>query len=113
MNARILVAALVLVLLPAAVWAHAMLEQASPAAGSTMQGSPAEIRLKFTKEITDATTVTVTGPAGRVDAGKPLFEPYVVRIRLKPMATGTYKVEWHAMSADGHATQGSYTFTVK
>lgn len=113
MNARILVAALILAVTPVAVRAHAMLEQASPAAGSTMQGSPAEIRLKFTKEITDATTVTVTGPAGRVEAGKPLFEPYVVRIGLKPMIAGAYRVEWHAMSADGHATQGSYTFTVK
>ncbi|AYG61221.1 hypothetical protein CCGE525_00435 [Rhizobium jaguaris] len=29
------------------------------------------------------------------------------------IGAGTYTVEWHALSADGHKTTGSYTFTVK
>jgi methionine-rich copper-binding protein CopC len=51
---------------------------------------------------------------GRVENGKPLFElPYVMRIGLKLMVPGTYRVEWRVTSADGHKTEGSYTFTVK
>jgi methionine-rich copper-binding protein CopC len=94
--------------------AHAVLREASPAANSTIQGAPAEIRLRFTKEIGEASTITVTGPMGRVENGKPLFElPYVMRIGLKQMVPGTYRVEWRVTSADGHKTEGSYTFTVK
>jgi methionine-rich copper-binding protein CopC len=103
-----------LIAMPAAAGAHAALREASPAANSTITGAPAEIRLKFSKEIGEASTVTVTGPTGRVENGKPLFEfPYVMRIGLKPMTTGTYRVEWHVTSADGHKTEGSYSFTVK
>jgi methionine-rich copper-binding protein CopC len=34
-------------------------------------------------------------------------------VTLKPLAPGTYKVTWHAVSVDTHRTQGSYEFTVK
>jgi methionine-rich copper-binding protein CopC len=47
-----------------------------------------------------------------VENGKPLVEPYVMRIGLKPLVAGKYTVQWHAMSADGHETDGRYTFTV-
>ncbi len=30
-----------------------------------------------------------------------------------PLGSGTYTVEWHVLSTDGHKTNGSYTFTVK
>jgi copper resistance protein C len=95
-----------------AALAHAAVREASPAANSTVKGSPAEIRIRFTKEIADGSTITVTGPTGRVENGQPMVEPYVMRIGLKPMVAGQYKVQWHAMSADGHETDGSYTFTV-
>lgn len=105
--------ALALAAMPVAALAHAQLEEATPAAGATVQGMPAEVRLKFTKEITEATTVTVTGPKGRAENGKPQYTPYTLRVGLKPMGAGTYTVQWHAMSADGHETEGRYTFTVK
>jgi copper resistance protein C len=92
--------------------AHATVREASPAANATVKGSPAEIRIRFTKEIAEGSTIIVTGPTGRVENGQPMLEPYVMRIGLKPMVAGQYKVEWHAMSADGHETDGNYTFTV-
>lgn len=98
---------------PVAAFAHAQLEQASPAAGATVQSMPAEVRLKFTKEITEATTVAVTGPKGRAENGKPQYTAYTLRVGLKPMGAGTYTVQWHAISADGHETEGHYSFTVK
>jgi len=30
-----------------------------------------------------------------------------------PMAEGVYQVDWHAVAADTHRIQGSYSFTVK
>ena len=106
--------ALLLLAIPIAANAHAELRKSTPAANATVAGSPAEIRLEFTKEIAEGgSTVTVTGPTGRVENGKPLVEPYVMRIGLKQMVAGIYRVDWHVMSADGHETQGSYSFTVK
>jgi methionine-rich copper-binding protein CopC len=29
------------------------------------------------------------------------------------LAAGTYTVEWHALSSDGHKTKGDYTFSIK
>jgi methionine-rich copper-binding protein CopC len=112
MKAASILAAAVLAVTVGHAHAHAMLRVSSPAANATVKGSPAEIRLRFTKEIAEGSNVTVTGPQGRVENGKPLVEPYVMRIGLKPMVAGQYKVQWRAMSADGHETDGSFTFTV-
>ena len=30
-----------------------------------------------------------------------------------PLAAGIYKVDWHAVAADTHRVQGSYSFTIK
>ncbi len=32
-------------------------------------------------------------------------------LKAAPLPPGTYKVTWHALSTDGHRTQGSYEFT--
>jgi methionine-rich copper-binding protein CopC len=95
-----------------AAHAHATVREASPAPNATVKGAPGEIRIRFTKEIGEGSTIIVIGPKGRVDNGRPMVEPYVMRIGLKPMVAGQYKVQWRAMSADGHETDGSYTFTV-
>ncbi|WP_313160064.1 copper resistance protein CopC, partial [Mixta calida] len=31
----------------------------------------------------------------------------------KPLPGGSYQVNWHVLSVDGHKTKGSYTFSVK
>ena len=113
MNIRSAFLVAALVGAPIAALAHAQLEQASPAAGATVQAMPTEVRLKFTKEITEATTIAVTGPKGRADNGHPQYTAYALAVGLKPMGAGRYTVQWHAMSADGHETEGRYAFTVK
>jgi methionine-rich copper-binding protein CopC len=35
-----------------------------------------------------------------------------MRIGLKPLAPGSYRVRWHALSVDTHNTEGSFSFTV-
>lgn len=112
MRTALILAAMLVAGSTLAAHAHSTVREASPAANSTMKGAPAEIRIRFTKEIAEGSTIIVTGPQGRVENGKPMIEPYVMRIGLKPMTAGQYKVQWHAMSADGHETDGSYTFNV-
>jgi methionine-rich copper-binding protein CopC len=35
-----------------------------------------------------------------------------LRVPLKPLAPGTYKVIWRVLSVDTHHTQGDFTFKV-
>jgi methionine-rich copper-binding protein CopC len=118
MSARIVRAALAvaLCLLAArAAYAHAHLDRAEPAAGSTVTQAPTEVALWFTEalepkfsgvEVRDAKGLAVqAGPAGL--AGRA-----ALRVPLNALAPGNYKVIWHVMSVDTHRTQGTFTFTV-
>lgn len=109
-----LIAAAVLMLVPAAADAHAFLDHASPLVGSTVQAAPHELTLWFTQNLEPAfSTVQVTGPSGaRVDQGKPRISGNTMRVSIKPAGSGTYHVHWHALSVDTHTTQGSFTFHV-
>ena len=118
--ARTLVlAGLGLVAVSAPAFAHAHLKSASPAAGSTVATAPAELDLTFSEALNlKFTGVNLTGPAAtavaigdaalRVPDGTTLVVPVT-----GTLAAGTYTVAWHALSADGHKTSGSYTFTIK
>jgi methionine-rich copper-binding protein CopC len=57
--------------------------------------------------------VEVQNSAGaRVDQGKPRTAANEMRVGLKPLPPGTYKVLWHALSVDTHTTEGSFSFHV-
>ena len=112
--------------LVAAIWlalsgqafAHAHLVSATPPVGGTVATSPTELDLRFSEALNlKFSGVKVTGPD---EAELTLEEPmlmdddttFMAMIASK-LAPGTYSVEWHALSSDGHKTQGSYTFVVK
>jgi copper resistance protein C len=94
--------------------AHAHLDHASPAVGSTVPTAPQEITLWFTQNLeTVFSTVEVfDGGDGRVDEGKPNIRGNTMQIALKPLSPGTYRVHWHALSVDTHTTEGTFTFHV-
>ena len=102
----------------AAAQAHAFLEQASPAVGSSVPVPPPVIALWFTQDLEPAFSgVTVTNEAGqRVDLGNaqiPQGSPAELQIGLKPLAPGSYLVSWHVVSVDTHPTEGTFTFEIK
>ena len=97
--------------------AHAFLEHASPAVGSSVPAAPSVVTLWFTQDLEPAFSgVTVTNEAGqRVDLGNtriPLGSPAELHIGLKPLPPGTYLVSWHVVSVDTHPTEGTFTFEV-
>ena len=103
---------------PAAAEAHAFLDHASPAVGSSVPTAPAAVTIWFTQDLEPAfSDMTVTNAAGqRVDAGKaqiPPGGPNQLQIGLRPLAPGTYTVTWHVVSVDTHPTQGTFTFDVR
>jgi copper resistance protein C len=94
--------------------AHAFLDYASPLVGSTVTAAPHEVSLWFTQNLEPAfSTVEVDDANGaRVDQGKPQISGNTMRIGLKSLAPGTYRVRWHVLSVDTHKTEGSFSFHV-
>lgn len=97
--------------------AHAQLESASPAVGSTVTSAPAAITLDFSEAVEPRfSRVSVTGPSGAVaDQGDLHTAPGLgtrLVLGLKAAGDGPYTVTWHAVSVDTHKTQGSYRFVV-
>jgi methionine-rich copper-binding protein CopC len=100
-----------------AVRAHAFLDHASPAVGSSVPAAPVAVTLWFTQDLEPAfSNVTVTNEAGQwVDLGNaqiPPGSPAQLQIALKPLPPGTYLVSWHVVSVDTHPTEGTFTFEV-
>ena len=106
--------ALLAFMLGTAAEAHAFLDHAEPRVGSTVTTAPRELSLSFTQKLEPAfSSVEVTNANGaRVDLGKPSVGSSVMRIGLKPLSPGTYRVRWHVLSVDTHTTEGSFTFQV-
>ena len=101
-----------------AVQAHAFLDHASPAVGSTVPTAPETVTMWFTQELEPAfTTATVTDASGNsVDTGPAQVDPKdptELRGALKKLSPGTYTVSWHALSVDTHTTTGHFTFEIK
>jgi copper resistance protein C len=97
--------------------AHAFLDHAVPAVGSTVAVSPPEVSAWFTEEVEPAfSKIEVTDASGnRVDKGDSHVDPSdptLLHVSLKSLGPGTYQVHWHVVSVDTHHTQGDFTFTV-
>jgi len=97
-------------------FAHAHLKSSEPADKAAV-ASPSELDLTFTEELNlKFSGLTVTGPDKKeiklgegmlMEGNKALMVPV-----SDELAPGSYTVEWHVLSTDGHKTNGSFTFTV-
>jgi len=94
--------------------AHAALHHASPEAGSTVSEAPHEVSLMFTDALEPAfSSVDITDANGaRVDEGKAQVTGETMRVGLKALAPGSYRVHWRAVSVDTHRSEGNFTFNV-
>ena len=100
------------------VLAHAHLKQQSPAA-DTQVAAPQVLTLNFSEGIepgfsgvvvTDAQQQAIkTGAVKRNEKDKAQL---IVPLE-QTLSAGTYQVDWHVVSVDGHKTKGSYNFSVK
>jgi methionine-rich copper-binding protein CopC len=97
--------------------AHAFLDHASPAVGRTVPSAPPTVTIWFTQELEPAfASIEVQDQSGtRVDVGDATVDPKdatILRVSLKPLPSGKYKVFWRVVSVDTHPTEGTFTFTV-
>ena len=99
--------------------AHAFLDHAVPPVGGTVSASPTDIKITFSEGVEPRfSKIAVTSADGHpVETGAAGVDPSNHAILIVPLKTtlqpGSYKVNWHAVSVDTHATQGNFSFTVK
>jgi copper resistance protein C len=97
--------------------AHAFLERADPAVGSSVQTSPSEVRIRFTEDIEPAvSSIRVFDATGKevdkCDLHLDRSDHALLHISLPRLGVGTYKVMWRVVSVDTHVTNGDFTFRV-
>ncbi|WP_044042006.1 copper resistance CopC family protein [Caballeronia insecticola] len=97
--------------------AHALPKLQNPGPGATVS-APHEVAIEFGEAleptfskiiVTDAKGTQVNTAKSVVDAS----DPKHMSVALGNLQPGVYKVQWSAVAADGHRTQGHYNFTVK
>lgn len=94
--------------------AHARLVDSDPQADSTVTTPLDEITLTFSELIRGAlSTVVVTGPDGvRHGTGEPRVVDRRLYLPVDPMRSGSYRVAYRVVSADGHPIEGQFRFAV-
>ena len=99
-------------------WAHAFLDHAEPAVGSTVDTPVTEIRIWYTEklepafsqiQVVDHHGKPVTQNRATVDAD----DPSLLKLSVPALAPGQYKVSWKVMSVDTHITVGTFSFNVR
>ncbi len=104
-------------LLQGTAFAHATLQSATPApdgAAATVK----EIKLSFSEGVNPKFSgIELKDQAGKtVPTGSAAIDPKDDKELIVPvdseLGAGTYTVEWHAVSADTHRVNGTFTFQV-
>jgi copper resistance protein C len=99
-------------------FAHAQLVSETPAANAVLTSAPTSLTLKFSEAVElKFTGVAITGAdksAVATDAAS--LDPKDASTFIVPLkgtlASGKYRVQWHALARDGHKTNGSFSFTI-
>ena len=98
--------------------AHAVPLSSTPAPNAGLAQAPREVTLRFSERVAArASSLQVFDAHGqRIDDGHADVDPenpWLYRVRLRPIEGGPYTVSWRVMSADdGHVTEGAYGFVV-
>jgi methionine-rich copper-binding protein CopC len=101
---------------PAPAHAHAFLDHAEPRVGSTVRSPPSGVTLAFTEPIEAAFSrvEVLDGSGKRIETGPAEHPtPDTLKVSLPTLVPGEYRVRWSVVSVDTHATEGSFTFSVK
>lgn len=105
--------------------AHPKLIASNPAANASV-AKPSKLELRFSEKLVgnfSSVDLVMTGMPGMANHGPMKIsgltssvagdgKTLVVKLQ-QPLAAGTYKLDWHAVSADTHRVSGTYSFRVK
>jgi copper resistance protein C len=97
--------------------AHAFLERATPAVGSTVHAAPAQVSLRFTQRLEAAfSKLQVQDARGkRVDKNNVALDAdqTTLSVAVPALPPGRYVVKWRVLSVDTHVTEGDFSFQVQ
>lgn len=110
--------ALALAAISPAVHAHARLEASDPKANSILASPPKQLRLQFSDPVELAfSKVKLLDKANtpvaplKIDLDK--ANRNVMVATLPQLHSGPYRVQWTALTRDGHKVKGEFSFQVK
>jgi hypothetical protein len=112
----LLMVAAVLVLVPRAAWAHAILVHSSPAINATVEGPNVEVEMKFSSRVDGArSTVLLSTSDGKSKtlAIEHQSSPDTLTTHVSQLGPGNYSIQWQVLATDGHVTRGQIPFHVK
>ncbi|MGB3246522.1 MAG: copper resistance CopC family protein [Sulfitobacter sp.] len=95
--------------------AHSPLDGTTPADDAILSEVPSEVLLDFKGKIR-LTRITMTyAEQSGVDLDLDGHDGFISQyaIPLQSMGNGAYIIEWRGLGADGHALNGSFSFTVE
>ena len=97
-------------------WAHAVLVDSKPKAGSSVAGHDLPVWLRFNVRVDgNRSKLRLIAPDGSDIALEAVKQPTPDTLEshaagLKP---GAYKLQWQVLASDGHISKGEVAFTVK
>ena len=100
------------------VSAHGQLDSSSPAPAAVLETAPSEIRLDFNEPVVPvARSIEIYNQEGqRIVVGEALVSPddpsVLIAGDVPGIPDGLYVVAWRAVSNDGHAIEGAYSFQI-
>lgn len=92
--------------------AHAHLVASEPP-NNAMGAAPKAIALHFSEALMPKfSKVEVSMGDAAVPVKTEIAKDTMTAVPAAPFATGTYKVKWHAVTADSHSVDGTFSFMV-
>ncbi|AXI44262.1 copper resistance CopC family protein [Sulfitobacter sp. SK011] len=95
--------------------AHSPLDSTTPAHEATIAEAPTEVLLDFKGDIRLTRVTMQHGPHPSSDLDLSGHAGFIsdYAIPMQGMGSGDYVIEWRGLAADGHALNGTFSFTVE
>lgn len=105
-------------LLPQAMWAHAILMRSTPVANSTVSAAGFPVVLRYNSRVDGARSKLTLTTKANADKSLPLgglkqSAPDTLESSVGALAPGSYVLHWVVLASDGHISRGEVPFTVK
>jgi methionine-rich copper-binding protein CopC len=114
MITRLAVILAALVLMSGFALAHSELSQSVPANKAVLASPPSQFELTFANpaEVTATRLFAADGSEVALEVPETLGATSIYQFPSPQLPTGKYRLEWRAISADGHDVGGTIVFTV-
>jgi copper resistance protein C len=102
-------------LLPLAALGHAKLLSTVPATGEQLTVAPKQMTLQFNEAVQiGMLKLSADGKDIAIELDRVAAASSKVTVALPALASGTYRVQWSALTVDdGHVVKGTFSFVIK